>query len=269
MRIKYIHLKIFNILIISVSFILFLSCDGRSNERDTFTVKHVVDGDTVILDDKAETHLRYLGIDAPEKLTIDSPGEPLAEKSIDFNSSMVKGKKIQVEYDEEKYDHYGRLLGYVYVDGKFVNKLLLENGLAHLLIIEPNDKYHKILKNAQDLAIAAHKGIWNDQEKFNPPEQNSRFIVKPVNITRYIDQRVVTRGKIGEARSNDHVIKLNMEDQLDIVIFKNNVNNFRYMDIDPGSYYTGFPVEVTGRVKMYRGRPQIVVDHPMSLRKLD
>lgn len=44
--------------------------------------------------------------------------------------------------------------------------------------------------------------------------------------------------------------------------------NFRFFGINPESYYLGKPVEVIGRVRMYKGRPEIRISHPISIRTL-
>ncbi len=89
-----------------------------------------------------------------------------------------------------------------------------------------------------------------------------------MNSTRYIDQKVALRGKVTEKIENKKVIILKIENDLDIVIFKDNLDNFDHFNLDPRSDYTGKLVEVLGRVRMYKGRPQISVHHPISLRIL-
>ena len=54
--------------------ILFIAC-GNSKETETYRVLEVIDGDTVIIDHPKVERVRYLGINTPEKLTPDSPGE--------------------------------------------------------------------------------------------------------------------------------------------------------------------------------------------------
>ena len=56
---------------------------------------------------------------------------------------------------------------------------------------------------------------------------------------------------------------------LDIVFFKDSLENFRFFKIDPAYDYIGKPVEVIGRVTMYRGSPQIIVSHPIVIRELN
>jgi micrococcal nuclease len=237
---------------------------GSSGE---YTVESVIDGDTITLEG-VDTHVRYLEIDAPEVLHEDSPGDPLSEEAKNFNKSLVSGKKVKLEFDEEKYDDYGRMLAYVYIDGVFVNEEIVKNGLARPLIIKPNNKYADIIRKAEERAKRERKGIWGELSNLNPPPENRNFLIKPSQASRYIQQRVVVRGKITNFRKSAKVITLNMEDDLDIVIFSNDWENFSFFGISPEKYYVGKPVEVIGRVKMYKGRPQIVIYHPFLIRDL-
>jgi len=261
--------RLINIFLFSFLLFVCLSCNSNGYDRETFKVKKVIDGDTIILDNSSKSHLRYLGIDTPEKSTYHSPSEPYAKEATEYNRKLVEGRKIEVELDEEKYDQYGRLLGYVFVDGEFINKKIIEQGLAHLLIIEPNTRYKDILENAENRAIKNRSGIWSNPDSYEYSKKNKKFTIKPLNAKRYIDQRIVARGKITSTDENKKVVILDMENELYIVIFRDDIQNFVKLGINPRSYYTGSPVEVIGRVKMYRGNPQIVVDHPISIRKLN
>jgi micrococcal nuclease len=240
----------------------------RESSGDDYEVREVIDGDTVILEG-TETHVRYLDIDAPELLHEDSPGDPLAEEATNLNKSLVLGKKVKLEFDKNKYDIYGRMLAYVYVDGVLVNQEIVRNGLARALIIKPNGKYASKIYEAEGLAKRERKGIWGDLSKLNPPPEDLNFLIKSSQASRYIDQRVVVRGKITDFRKSGKVLVLRMEDDLDIVIFYDTLGNFRFFDIDPETYYVGKPVEVVGKVRMYKGKSEIRVSHPMSIRVLE
>ena len=145
---------------------------GRESE---FHVRHVIDGDTIELDNGEK--VRYIGIDAPEERHrlgnewVYDP-EPYAEEAARENRKLVEGKKVRLEYDEEKRDKYGRLLAYVYVrirffgnaryDGEvildsheiFVNAYLIQKGFAKPLLIPPNIRYADRFKK---LALKAQK----------------------------------------------------------------------------------------------------------------
>jgi micrococcal nuclease len=256
------------ILILVFVSLYFKSRTQLSGNGSEYTVESVIDGDTIILNDITDTRVRYLGIDTPEILTEESPGDPLSEEARNLNKSLVYGKKIKLEFDKEKYDAYGRTLANVFVDNIFVNEEIVRSGLARALIIKPNEKYASIIYEAEEQARRERKGIWSDLSKLSPPSENSNFLIKPPQASRYVDQRVVVRGKITDFRKSKKVIILSMENDLDIVIFPDSWENFEFFGITPEKYYVGRPVEVIGRVKMYKGRPEIIISHPISIRSL-
>ena len=238
-----------------------------SSDRNKYTVSEVIDGDTVTIKG-FDASVRYLGIDTPEILTEDSPGDPLAEKARNLNRRIVNGKKVRLEFDKQKYDDYGRLLANVFVDTTFVNEEIVRSGLARALIIKPNERYASRILEAERQAKRERRGIWGKLSELNPPPENKRFLIKPSQASRYVGERVVVRGKITDFRKSNKVLVLNMEDDLDLVIFPNSWDNFSFFGIIPEKYYVGEPVEVIGRIKMYKGTPEIIVSHPISIRSL-
>ncbi|MGI9533576.1 MAG: thermonuclease family protein [Thermodesulfobacteriota bacterium] len=251
-------------------FLIFLVSCNISGGKENYLVLDVIDGDTVLINNPKVERLRYLGMNAPENLTNYSPGDPFYLHSTKLNDELVNGKKITIEYDEEKYDPYGRLLGYVFVDGLLVNEEIVRQGLARVFFIGPNRKYESRIKKAQKDAQIAKRGIWGNLNSFKTTGDNKGFLINTVNARDYLDQRVVVRGKIKElSKKNSKVTVLNMEDDLNLVFFSDTYENFIYFGIDPANFYTGKPVEVIGRVKMYRGSPQIVVSHPISIKVIN
>lgn len=244
-----------------------LGGDGAGGTEES-TVDRVIDGDTVVLQDTSSTHTRYLGIDAPEILTEESPGDPLSEEAQNLNRRLVDRKTVRLEFDQEKYDDYGRMLAYVFVDNTFVNEEIVKRGLARTLIIKPNDRYASVIYEAEEQAKRERRGIWGNLGSLKPPSENTNYLIKPSQASRYIGQRVVVRGKITDFRKSSKVLVLNMEDGLDIVVFSGDRENFSFFGITPEKHYVGMPVEVTGRVKMYKGKPQIIISHPISIRDL-
>jgi micrococcal nuclease len=255
-------LLILIILLLSIYFKADLS--GNSNE---YAVSEVIDGDTVIIRG-IDAGVRYAGINTPEILTEDSPGEPLSEEARDLNKSLIHGKRVRLEFDEERYDAYGRILAYIFADGIFVNEELVRNGFARAYIIKPNEKYASRILEAERQAKLGRKGIWGNLEEFKPPSENRRFLIKPSQASSHVGERVVVRGKLTDFRKSDKVLVLDMEGDLDIVIFPSSWENFRILGIVPEESYLGELVEVIGTVKMYRGRPEIIISHPLSIRSL-
>ena len=87
-------------------------------------VKQVYDGDTLSL--STGEQVRYIGVDAPE---IDHQGgksDFLAHEAKILNAKLLQGKTVRLEFDQERNDHHGRLLAYVFLEnGDMVNELLV------------------------------------------------------------------------------------------------------------------------------------------------
>src|SRR4030067_3461340 len=59
-----------------------------SSDSNKYTVSEVIDGDTVTIKG-IDASVRYLGIETPEILTEDYPGNPLADKATSFIRMIV------------------------------------------------------------------------------------------------------------------------------------------------------------------------------------
>jgi micrococcal nuclease len=119
----------------------------------------VIDGDTLVL--AGGMKVRVLGIDAPEMGHNGLPAEFLAHKAKAVLSEITLNRKVNLEYDRLRYDHYGRLLAYLFLpDHTLVNAELVRRGLARVYFVAPNGRYQELLLTAQQQAIAANRGIW-------------------------------------------------------------------------------------------------------------
>ncbi|MCM3718595.1 thermonuclease family protein [Fictibacillus phosphorivorans] len=151
------------------------------NDRIPVRVIDVVDGDTikVKVDGKKET-VRFLLVDTPESVHPNKPVQPFSKEASSYVERMLSGSKVELELGIGERDKYGRLLAYVYADGKSVQEALLENGLARVAyVFEPNTKYvedyEKIQKQAQKDGI----GIWSlenysQDDGYVPKESKNR-----------------------------------------------------------------------------------------------
>lgn len=247
---------------------LYYSYEHDRLETDEYRVLEVLDGDTIILDDGRETSVRYIGIDAPEIQHKGSAGDPLAQKASRFNEELLEDGIVRLEYDEEKYDNYGRLLAYVYSGGEFVNLELVENGLAKKFIFMPNDRYEQEIEDAQRDAKNKRAGMWGDLNTMQPPPGNSEFLIQIPDAKNYTGKRVVVQGKVTGVRKTEKVIVIEIDREFRVTIFKRDWPNFEFFNIDPETYYDGKSIRITGRVRMYRGKPSMVAGHPMLIRVL-
>lgn len=120
-------------------------------------VVKVADGDTVtIMTDAGKERIRLVGIDTPEKKQ--APWGPRAKA---FTEKLVMGKQVRVETDVEARDRYGRVLGYLFVNGTFVNLELVRQGYAMLYTSPPNVAHTDAFVAAQREAREGGRNIWS------------------------------------------------------------------------------------------------------------
>ena len=69
--------------------------------------------------------------------------------------------QVRIEFDVEKRDQYGRLLGYVYLsDGRMLSEEMVKAGNASLLTHPPNVKYQERFLKAYREAKENGRGLW-------------------------------------------------------------------------------------------------------------
>ena len=138
-----------------------LACASQASSDEFFSVRRVYDGDTIELENG--THIRYIGINAPEIAHQDKPGEPFGLEALTLNEKIVLSKPVRIQGDQESLDQYNRRLAYVFLrDGTFVNQEIIRNGLAHVLYKSPNITYDAVLLKSQQEAMKAGKGMWGN-----------------------------------------------------------------------------------------------------------
>jgi micrococcal nuclease len=146
------------------------ACGGEpSAPPQEALVVRIVDGDTLML--AGGVKVRVLGIDAPEMERDGRPADFLAHKAKATLGELTLNRKIGLTYDRLRYDHYGRLLAYLWLpDHTLVNAELVRQGLARAYLIAPNLRYQKDLLTAQQEAIQAQRGVW--QQLLKQDESN-------------------------------------------------------------------------------------------------
>ncbi len=120
-----------------------------------YAVTKIIDGDTIDINDKGKVRLRLIGINTPER------DMPYYQEATDFTANLVKGKKVYLEYDKERYDKYGRTLAYIYLeDGEtMLNYQIIRAGWAKTINIKPNTSKAGLFKEAYEQAKKEKIGI--------------------------------------------------------------------------------------------------------------
>jgi len=119
----------------------------------------VADGDTVTVLDalKAQHRIRLAGIDAPEK------AQAFGNRSKQSLSDLVFNREVVVETG--KRDRYGREVGKILVDGRDVNLIQVERGMAwHYKAYEREQSAsdRQLYEAAEQAARAGRQGLWGD-----------------------------------------------------------------------------------------------------------
>jgi micrococcal nuclease len=128
-------------------------------EKQTFKVEIVIDGDTLKLEDGRL--VRLIGIDTPETRHPEVPVQVFGEEASQFARQLCEGFDIYLEYDQEPKDVYGRTLAYVYLkDGRMLNEELIKQGYAYVLRRFPFRKKQRFL-NLQEQARFGNRGLWS------------------------------------------------------------------------------------------------------------
>lgn len=125
-------------------------------------VTRVVDGDTieVRIGDEVED-VRLIGVDTPETVKPGTPVQCFGPRASHFTKRQLAGKQVRLVFGAERRDVYGRLLAYVYLDGRLYNGALLQRGLARTLTIPPNDRFAPRFERIELAAARAARGLWS------------------------------------------------------------------------------------------------------------
>jgi len=139
--------------------VLFLFTSELFSQDTDFKVKRVIDGDTIELENGSK--VRLIGVNTPETTHPSKGVEYYGKEASNFTRRMVEGKQIQIMFDIQRVDRYGRLLAYVFLDDStFLNAELLKQGYAKISTYPPNIKYVEKFKQLEQEARENARGLW-------------------------------------------------------------------------------------------------------------
>lgn len=133
-------------------------------------VAKVIDGDTIEVDlgEGNVKRVRYIGIDTPESVDPRQGLQCFGKESTAKNKELVENGIVGLEKDVSETDRYGRLLRYVYMGDLFINQVLVAEGYAKASSYPPDVKYQDKLRQAEQQARSANKGLWGSCNTATP-----------------------------------------------------------------------------------------------------
>lgn len=142
----------------------------------TVMVSRVIDGDTIVFTyNNKDVKGRLLCIDAPEDT---HKKQAWGHEATLYLRKLIEGKMIEIEFDNDERDKYGRYLIHVTYNGQSVQQLLLQQGLARIAYIYDQYKYIDDYKAAEKEAKRTKKNIWSVQGYSTPSGYNMSVIKK-------------------------------------------------------------------------------------------
>ncbi len=139
----------------------------KTLEKVSATFDSCVDGDTAnFIINNEKVKFRFLAIDTPETVHPTKEVEAYGKNASEYTcNKLTNAKTIEIEYEENKTDKYGRSLGWIWVDGSLLQEELVSVGYAEVAYIYGTYKYTTKLCETQKSAILNENGMWSDTSK--------------------------------------------------------------------------------------------------------
>ena len=168
----------------------FPDCVDRSKVSYAEVIE-VLDGDTIVaLVNGEKVHIRYIGIDAPEK----NFALQLSEQATAANARLLEEGQVTLYADVDDYDDYDRQLRYVFAGDIFVNLQLTALGLADVSEYPPNTACNSTLETAEAAARKAGLGMWKSIPQ--KPNQGVAGIIEVNKIEEFVIIRNLGSAKL-------------------------------------------------------------------------
>lgn len=225
---------------------------------ESVSVRHVVDGDSLVLSDGRE--LRLIGINAPEMGRDGAAEQPLARSARTLLAGLIEGRKVRLVYETERHDRYGRVLAHILftdADGKerSAEEVLLARGLAWMVAVPPNVGWAARLSAAEAAARRANIGVWAEP------------LLAPIPAER-LDRtttgfRLVT-GTIGRFNQSRHVFYFELGPELTILIPREDWERY-FVQYGRPEQLVGKRVLARGWVTLHQRGLRLRAAHPAML----
>lgn len=129
-----------------------------------FKVTRVIDGDTIAVDiHESETTIRLIGVDTPESCDPDeSKNCAYGQAAFQYLKERLEGEYVDIEYDMDTKDSYGRTLAYIYIGNEMLNETIIKNGYGvYYSFTGDTHRYDNRFIDAQKYAQENNLGMWS------------------------------------------------------------------------------------------------------------
>ncbi|MBI5411828.1 lamin tail domain-containing protein [Candidatus Peregrinibacteria bacterium] len=125
-------------------------------------VLRIIDGDTFqAMWEGRKTDVRLIGVDTPETVHPYQEVQRYGQEASDHLKKLLTDRIVTLKFDETQRDKYGRLLAYVYLDGRLLNADLIEQGFGYAYTRFPF-KMKEEFVTLQQKAEEGRMGLWKD-----------------------------------------------------------------------------------------------------------
>ncbi|MCD4824341.1 MAG: thermonuclease family protein [Phycisphaerae bacterium] len=134
------------------------STQPERSDKTCYTVKRVIDGDTLVLDN-GDT-VRLIGVDTPETKHPEIPVQRFGKEASEFTRRMAEGREVTLEFDGPREGVYGRKLAYVFVGKTLLNVKIIRRGYGYAYTRFPHARMAEFIE-AERQARYKQYGLWN------------------------------------------------------------------------------------------------------------
>jgi len=195
-QIKFVHLLFWLLLFTAVQAQAgTLSIVGQSR---WVHVASVFDGDTFRT--SSGERVRLLGINTPEVAHGNQAAQAYGIKAKRRLITLIQGQSVRLRMDKDTRDTYGRTLAQVYLrDGRWVNNILVGEGLAHVYTFAPNFYWTDRLVKTEAAARNDMRGMWKSKRwrVLNASEISNRHIGQFHLLRGYVKKAQTWRFRLG------------------------------------------------------------------------
>ena len=224
---------------------------------DRARVSVAQDGDTLLLANGRR--VRLIGVNTPELGRDGRAAEPGAVAARERLRQLVfaNGQQIQLRFDRERQDRYGRLLAHAFLnDGRNVTELLLTEGAGAQLVVPPNTWQADCYRRASDLAREQRRGVWAlPTHQARPADQ----------LTLRDEGFHVVRGRVTHISQSASAVWINLGGHFALRIERADLPHFQGLNFER---LAGGDIEVHGWVYARNGQLRMPLRHPAALRTL-